>query len=545
MRLSIDILTCLASCKITVKKLLGFGMVNRVVLDAMIRRADFAQQSESISMELGNTLKLGEITGNSPTSKFLRKPDFQRETNHWTPRQTASLIKSFVSGELIPALILWKSESYVFVIDGGHRLSALKAWVENDYGDGASSYSFFNQDIQKKQKDIAKQTRNLVESEVGRYSDFVALTENQLAADQETAKLHSIIFSRSLHVQWVQGNQEVAESSFFKINTQGTALDPTEELLLRNRKKSYAVASRSIVRSGTGHKYWSTFSAETQDEIEKIAAKQHEIYFQPNVEEPIKTLDLPLGGTVSPVDILKLLIDLFVIIEGKSDTTKTIQGLPDDVDGQYTLELLRKSLKVANRISGNSHGSLGLHPAVYFYNERGKHSRFLFLGIMKVIAEAVRNNDKMWFKKFSLKRGLIEDTLIEKKSLINQGLANVSSLQRIDRVHRLFKFLVTHFQTSSKASDEQILQELGLKGAAGKLNIIDAPKGFTTEVKSAAYLQSAIESAIRCSICGGYLNVAKSVSYDHILPSSKGGEGVLENAQLVHPFCNTGVKGDT
>ncbi|MGJ8624729.1 MAG: HNH endonuclease [Yoonia sp.] len=49
----------------------------------------------------------------------------------------------------------------------------------------------------------------------------------------------------------------------------------------------------------------------------------------------------------------------------------------------------------------------------------------------------------------------------------------------------------------------------------------------------------------RCSICGGYLHATKSVSYDHILPSSKGGTGELENAQLVHPFCNTGLKGDT
>lgn len=520
-------------------------MVNKVVLDAMIRRADFALQSESVSMELGNTLKLNEITGSSPIAKILRKPDFQRETNHWTPSQTASLIKSFVSGELIPALILWKSESYIFVIDGGHRLSALKAWVENDYGDGGISFSFFNKDIPPKQKKIAEQTRKLVEANVGRYSNFFSLTEDQLADDQEKAKLHSTIFSRSLNVQWVQGNQEVAESSFFKINTQGTALDPTEELLLRNRRKAYAVASRSIVRSGTGHKYWSNFTIEVQEEIERIAAIQHEIYFQPTVEEPIKTLDLPLGGTVSPVDILKLLIDLFVIIEGKSDTKKTINSLPDDLDGQHTLELLKKTLRVASRISGNSHGSLGLHPAVYFYNERGKHSRFLFLGIMKVIAEAVRNNDKVWFKKFSLKRGLIEDTFIEKKSLINQGLANVSSLQRIDRVYRLFKFLVAHFQSSTEISDELVLQELGLKGAAGKLNIIDAPKGFTTEVKSAAYLQAAIDSATRCKICGGYLHTTKSVSYDHITPSSKGGTGTLENAQLVHPFCNTGIKGDT
>jgi hypothetical protein len=28
---------------------------------------------------------------------------------------------------------------YIFVIDGGHRLSALRAWMEDDYGDGTIS----------------------------------------------------------------------------------------------------------------------------------------------------------------------------------------------------------------------------------------------------------------------------------------------------------------------------------------------------------------------------------------------------------------------
>ena len=520
-------------------------MVHKVVLDAMIRRADFAQQAESVSMELGDRLKLSEITGSSPTSKFLRKPDFQRETNHWTPNQIASFIKSFISGELIPALILWKSESYVFVIDGAHRLSALKAWTENDYGAGPVSNLFFRENIHPDQKRIADRTRMLVEAEVGRYADFYALTESQLEADQEKAKIHTNIFSRSLHVQWVQGNQEVAETSFFKINTQGTALDPTEELLLRNRRKSYAIAARSIVRSGAGHKYWSNFDTVVQEQIERQAALQHEIYFQPTIAEPIKTLDLPLGGIVSPVDVLKLMIDMFVIIEGHSDTKKAIKSLSDDPDGTETLALLKRSIKVANRISGNSAGSLGLHPAVYFYNERGKHSRFLFLGIVKVVAEAVRNNDSNWFKKFVRSRKLIEETLIKKKSLVNQGLANVSSLQRIDRVYRLFKFLVNHFEEFSEIADSLVLQELGLKGVAGQLNIIDAPKGFTTDVKSAAYLQTAIDTAPRCHICEGYLHALKSVSYDHILPRSKGGSGVLENTQLVHPFCNTGIKGDS
>ncbi len=50
---------------------------------------------------------------------LLRKPDFQRETNHWTSVQVVSFLESFLDNELIPSIILWQSESYVFVIDGG------------------------------------------------------------------------------------------------------------------------------------------------------------------------------------------------------------------------------------------------------------------------------------------------------------------------------------------------------------------------------------------------------------------------------------------
>ncbi len=164
-------------------------MASKVILDAMIRRADFGIQAESASIDLSSNLTIDQISGSSPYSKLLRKPDFQRETNHWSPIQIATLIKSFATGELIPALILWKSDSFVFVIDGGHRLSALRAWVQNDYGDKAISLDFFENEIQSDQKKKANETRTLVEKMVGRYSDFKALTEQELESGTVHAKL--------------------------------------------------------------------------------------------------------------------------------------------------------------------------------------------------------------------------------------------------------------------------------------------------------------------------------------------------------------------
>ena len=64
-------------------------MANRVILDAMIKRADFAEEEEStvIEVELADKLTIEDVAGKGAIMKLLRKPDFQRETNHWSPTQ--------------------------------------------------------------------------------------------------------------------------------------------------------------------------------------------------------------------------------------------------------------------------------------------------------------------------------------------------------------------------------------------------------------------------------------------------------------------------
>src|SRR3954468_9563853 len=119
-----------------------------VNLDAMISRADFAQlNDDENSYETINGISIQDLSNSGLTGKILRKPDFQRETNHWTPEQVVSLLDCFVNGDLIPSVILWQSPTNIFVIDGGHRLSVLRAWIEDDYGDGPVSQAFFGYEI--------------------------------------------------------------------------------------------------------------------------------------------------------------------------------------------------------------------------------------------------------------------------------------------------------------------------------------------------------------------------------------------------------------
>jgi hypothetical protein len=133
------------------------GKSNLVNLDAMIKREDFASdEGDNSTYETINNISVRDLIAGGFTVPILRKPDFQRETNHWTPDQVVSLLECYVHGDLIPSVILWRSPSYLFVIDGGHRLSALKAWVEDDYGDGALSHKMFGHEISSEQKNLLR-----------------------------------------------------------------------------------------------------------------------------------------------------------------------------------------------------------------------------------------------------------------------------------------------------------------------------------------------------------------------------------------------------
>lgn len=136
-------------------------MANPVNLDALIPREDFEVTTDANPARLVDTIAIRELEGSAFFYNTLRKPDFQRETADWEPKKVCEFVLSFLEGDLIPAIILWNSGSNNFVIDGAHRLSALVAWVNDDYGDKKISRDFFEDRIPDEQVDVAEQTRKL------------------------------------------------------------------------------------------------------------------------------------------------------------------------------------------------------------------------------------------------------------------------------------------------------------------------------------------------------------------------------------------------
>lgn len=513
--------------------------MNTVNLDAMIARSDFASddgQAASQVSESFEKIALKDLVGDGAwLPKLLRKPDFQRETTQWKPSQIAMLVESFLEGELIPAVILWKSSSHIFVIDGGHRLSALLAWAQDDYGDGPKSFSFFKGELSAAQRRLAKAARSDVERRVGTFQHFQAKLASSDDNEEPDPRVMNFA-TRGLQVQWIVGDADKAESSFFKINTQGSVLDPVETRILKHRRKAPAIAARSVVRSATGHRYWSKFETDTQEKITERAKALHKALFAPEVNTPIKTIDLPLGGTTSVTEALDLLITLSQLADHQG---RAIEKFEADLDGNETVQVLTDLEKIVSRMIGTRPKSLGLHPFVYFYTAKGRHYPPLMLALFSIISEKVRSNNSSWFKEFTKRRKNIERHLVEHKGILTLLISALGSKYRHDGSVKAINYI---FQVSEddelKITPNDFAEILGLES---RLYTIQSKPGadFTDDAKSSAFLRESLKQALKCPLCGGYLDPAKSGSYDHIVRKADGGTGEDENCQITHPYCNS------
>lgn len=355
----------------------------KVNLDALIPREDFEIEENIKAIKKTETIDIKDIEADSFFFPNVRKPDFQRETNAWDSKKICEFIKSFIEGDLIPAIILWRSASgFLFVIDGSHRLSSLSAWVNDDYGDGEISKSFYDTMITDEQKKIADETRKLVNKTVGSYRDFKLALTHPDKVKSEIVTYSKNLAALAIQLQWVEGDATKAESSYLNINQQPAAIDKTERKLIQSRRQPNSIAARAVFRSGKGAKYWSSFSDEIQHQIEEIAEEINQILFEPKLQTPIKTLDVPLAGKLYSNHTLPLILDFIDIVNNKGDNKK----MPDET-GETTIEFLKKTKKIASKLNSNDRSSLGLHPIVYFYSKQGRYRTVSFLAMVDFVID--------------------------------------------------------------------------------------------------------------------------------------------------------------
>jgi hypothetical protein len=520
-------------------------MSSKVVLDALIPREDF-EIIENVEVHAGDyktTLSIQDLEHSSFFFRAIRKPDFQRETNEWTPEKVEQFIESFINGELIPAVILWKnSNGMIFVIDGTHRLSALSAWINDDYGDGKYSLKYFGNDISKEQKKVAEETRTLINSKVGSFESYRLATDFTKEFDELMIKRVLNLGSLAVQVQWVKGDSKKAEESFFKINEKASPIDNTEKKLIVYRNKAIGIASRAIMRSGKGHKYWSKFESEKQETIQKLATEIHELLFKPEYSTPIKTLDLPIGGKVLSNQGLALVNDTIVICNKLS--SKDLENCKDDITGDETIKCLINTRKVLQRINSIHPSSLGLHPIVYFYSERGIHKVASYYGILAFVMYL---DEKNRFNDFIKVRKDFECTLLNYEFLIQQIVRHDrQSFNGYKNIKEYYIMLLDNLLAGSsiEKSIKNIQNTKKFSYFTLALTQVEESKAkkFSRDKKAIVFIKESIKNTNKCAICGGYLHI-NSITVDHITRKREGGLASTDNGQLTHPYCNTTFKG--
>lgn len=507
-------------------------MAKTVNLDAMITREDFAAEDLCMTSNIQTAVSINDLQGNYLTS-VIRKPDFQRETHDWTIDNVIKFIDSVVKGQFIPSLILWKnSGGFIFVIDGAHRLSALLAWMKDDYGDGPISRSFFQGYISEEQKRVAESLRKRINKEVGQYADYekaLVMTDGYTEEFVKTARrLRSFAFS----IQWITGDVTTAEESFYNINQRAVSINDTELKLIQSRKCDICIAARAIMYSGSGNKYWKEFSNERQCEIVALSKKINELLFEPRYDKPIKTLDLPMCGKNQ--SNLTFIFDLMNFsATGKSQV---------DADGTLTVRCLAELKELLETISSKEPDSLGLHPIVYFYSKKGNFRVSAFyavLGFVKYIKEKKQMNN------FTSVRESFESFIYKYDYVVDQINRSLRSTKKSVPVLTQFYIDVLKYLIEGKNSDE-VIQEISKDSSYPKFLLEQDEEfietsSFNSNRKSEVFIKQAFPGAMKCPICGGLLHV-NSISIDHIIRKQDGGQSHSTNGQAAHFYCNTTYK---
>lgn len=528
----------------------GADMATNVVnLDALIPREDFAVLP-SRDWKKSDTLRITDLGPKDFFYSALRKPDFQRETANWSPGKIQDFVKTFLEGDLIPAIIFWNAGETVFVIDGAHRLSALIAWVHDDYGDGAKSREFFQNYIPVEQSRAADRTRKLIKETIGTYIEHLAAVEHPERSRPELVDRAKRLGSLALQLQWVPaGDAKKAEASFFKINQEATQIDPTELRILRGRTSPNALAARVIVRNATGHKYWSAFPNQTQSDMENLGKEIYSTLFHPPLDTPIKTLDLPVAGRGYSGQTLPLIFDLvnlandLPVIDAPKRQKSSDAPIIDE-DGSKTSAYLIQTRALVRRISGTHPSSLGMHPAIYFYSSTGRYQPTAFLAGASFVNDLVKNNELVAFTKV---RKDFEEFLLLHKDFVNQIQTKIGSGRRgLDWIKEVYEAIFAALKAGKKS--KQVLKALQSEEKFAFLltrrveeSAEQSGKDFNRNTKSAAFIRDALDSALRCAICGAFLH-RNSMHIDHIVRKQDGGEGKVDNAQLSHPYCDSTVK---
>ena len=334
----------------------------------------------------------------------------------------------------------------------------------------------------------------------------------------------------------MRGDATTAEASFVRINQQAAMITPQELELIKSRKKPHAIAARAIKSRGTGHKYWASFESREQREIQTLATELHDLLFVPPLRYPIKSLDIPAGGSVYSGPSLRMIYDFITLAV---DTVST----EDDATGVKTIEYLKRCKRVMLLTLSHHESSIGLMPAVYFYSWTGNQQPILFLTMVSLLIDYDRARK---LDEFTDRREEFENFLLVNRTLTAQVIRKFgtkdSGLKHLKDFYReVLNCVGNGVPGSAIVSTLQSLPGYGYLQPDESPYDGVAPTRMSTPVRAGLTMKKLLETAHRCNLCGGFVP-SQSVSIDHIERVEDGGLSTHDNTQITHPYCNSGYK---
>lgn len=524
-------------------------MAHKVNLDALIARDDFEITSEEESF--APVFCLPELEARKNTFNILRKPEFQRATSDWTPTQVVEIVKNFVDGDLIPAVIIWNSPSRLqFIMDGAHRLSALIAWVNDDYGFGTISQKFYGvEGISAAQREAHFTTKDIMKLELGSYQDLLKISSEDGVGTAEERRRATGMNSRPIQIQsYSRPDPRKAEISFYRINQGGTPLNGEEREIIRTRRWPESIAARALWRVGQGKQYWSAFAADKRKEIEHLAADTHALLLKPEFDSKVSPMQIPLVGMGSSNASMGVL-DQFILLannlperERRNPSVEPLESSDPKIDstGDTTIKYLQGGMRLAETLASKRPFSFGLHPAVYAYSKACKFLPGAFFAETMLVKDIIKRDKAHWFTDH---RCEFEEFLVANKHhlsvLTHDGGSKMKSAPHI------LAYWQKVLDVISSGSDPLD----ALKHDARYAKLVESgepiPEQISTKIsKTASHamaLKSVLQAAARCPECGARI-YKDAWTHGHEINASEGGSGHSDNLKMTHPFCNSGYK---